>query len=120
MRMSDAFHSKFFKAADLNGGALVRTVGTVAFESMNDGEQKPVARFSDDDRGLVLNKTNFGALAQLAKSDDTANWRGMRVQLYAATAEFSGRTVPAVRIRSPHGAAPKQSQREEMDDQIPF
>ena len=100
---------------------IVLTIQNVAFETMNDGAEKPVARFTEDARGLVLNKANY----QIAGSDDTTNWHGMRVQLFAGTAEYAGNVVPAVRIRKPHGTgtsatAPKPSTRGEMDDQIPF
>ena len=100
---------------------IVLTIQNVAFETMNDGAEKPVARFTEDARGLVLNKANY----QIAGSDDTTNWHGMRIQLFAGTAEYAGNVVPAVRIRKPHGTgtsatAPKQSMRGDMDDSIPF
>ena len=125
MRMSDAFRGKFFRAADVQERPIVLTIQNVAFETMNDGAEKPVARFAEDGRGLVLNKANYSTISQIAGSDDTTNWHGMRVQLFAGTAEYAGNVVPAVRIRKPHGTgtsatAPKPSTRGEMDDQIPF
>jgi hypothetical protein len=127
MKMSDAFRgkSKYFRAADVQDRPIALTIEHVEFEVMSDGASKPVARFAEDGRGLVLNKANYSSITQIAGSDDTVDWRGLRIVLFAGTAEFAGNVVPAVRIRNPHGtrasATPqKQSPRDDMDDSIPF
>jgi len=125
MRMSDAFRGKYFRAADVRDRPMTLTIEHVEFETMNDGASKPVARFAEDGRGLVLNKANYSSITQIAGSDDTVDWRGLRIVLFAGTAEYAGNVVPAVRIRNPHGARTsatpqKQSPRDDMDDSIPF
>jgi hypothetical protein len=125
MRMSDAFRGKFFRAADVQDRPIVLTIQNVEFETMNDGASKPVARFAEDGRGLVLNKANYSSITQIAGSDDTIDWRGLRIVLFAGTAEYSGATVPAVRIRKVSGAgasatAPGRGSRDDIEDSIPF
>jgi hypothetical protein len=105
MKRSDAFQSKYFKAADLESGPLTRVIEDVDFEVMNDGAKKPVARFCAETRGLVLNGTNYDTLANIARTDDTDAWTGLKIQLYASSASFAGKTVPAIRIK----AAPLKS-----------
>jgi hypothetical protein len=104
---------------------MTLTIEHVEFETMNDGASKPVARFAEDARGLVLNKANYSSITQIAGSDDTVDWRGLRIVLFAGTAEYAGNVVPAVRIRNPHGTGTsattqKRSPRDDMDDSIPF
>jgi hypothetical protein len=66
---------------------------------MNDGVKKPVCRFVAESRGLVLNATNYDTLAQMAKSDDTDLWPGLKIQLFADRANYAGKDVAGIRIR---------------------
>jgi hypothetical protein len=64
-------------------------------EDIGDGT-KPVVHFRDQTKGLVLNATNFGAIAN-QHGDETDDWRGKAVTLYPTRV---GKRVDAIRIRT--------------------
>ena len=97
MLVSDAFPSKYLRAADLQGRTTTLTIEKVVMEDLN-GDQKPVVYFADTKKGLVLNVTNARAIAQLA-GDDMSNWSGMPLELFSTPVSFQGRTVDAIRVR---------------------
>jgi hypothetical protein len=75
-------------------------------EAVVDGEDdKPVVYFENQSKALVLNKTNSNSLEELSGSDETDDWVGLRISLYATKVDFQGRRVPAIRI----DAAPAKS-----------
>jgi hypothetical protein len=69
-----------------------------------DKEKKLCVWFTNDARGLVLNKTNNRTIRG-AFGDDTAGWIGKIIVLFPTTDEFRGRMVPVLRVRIP---PPKQ------------
>jgi hypothetical protein len=128
MRISSAFPSEYLKAADLQGRNIRVVIGHVEMRDVGD-DHKPVLFFQGKEKGLVLNKTNANNVA-LIYGDDTEEWTGKEVILFEATVDFQGRSVPAIRIRSPQpkdrkpepksaGSAHAQA-RDGMDDEIPF
>ena len=100
MRISTAFPSKYLKASDIPDGREAHVkIDMVQLESMETtGDEKPVMYFIDREKGLVLNKTNADALSA-ALGDDTEQWRGVPIVLFATTTAFGGRTVPCLRVR---------------------
>jgi hypothetical protein len=64
------------------------------------GDTKPVLFFQGKTRGVVLNKTNATNIA-VAYGDDTDHWAGKEVILYEAMVDYQGRSVAAIRLRSP-------------------
>jgi hypothetical protein len=120
MNRNEAFPSRYFRAADFERGPLVRTIESVEWEKMQDGERKPVCNFVGETRGLVLNVTNFDIITNLAKSDETKDWPGLKVELYASTAAFAGKDVPAIRVRGVTSrAAPKPAQEDFSNNENP-
>jgi hypothetical protein len=98
--------SRFFKAADLAKEKKLRikaiteeTVGTD-----KDKEQKLVVWFTNDDRGLVLNRVNNRTIRG-AYGDVVEGWIGKIVVVFPTMAEFRGKMGPALRVRIP---PPKQ------------
>ena len=77
----------------------------------NDGrkDEKLVIYFKETDKGLVMNKTNTKKLIAACGSDDTDDWRGATVFLYAESGNWFGKKGFAVRIRkvTPPTAHPK-------------
>jgi hypothetical protein len=61
--------------------------------------------FTNDKRGLVLNKTNNRTLRG-AFGDDVSGWKDKIVVVFPTTVEFRGKMVPGLRVRIP---APKQA-----------
>ncbi len=98
MKLSEAFPSRFLKAEDLDVPVTDKILD-VRQELVGD-DSKIVAHFVKN-KPLVCNKTNARMMASLAGSDDTDDWNGTLVELYRATTEFKGTTVPCVRVRAP-------------------
>ena len=61
--------------------------------------------FTNDERGLVLNKTNNRTIRG-AFGDDTANWVGKIIVVFPTMADVRGKMTPALRVRIP---PPKQA-----------
>jgi hypothetical protein len=101
MRVSEMYPSKYLKAADIGEGDRVLTISNVTCEEVGeDRERKPVVQFSDESKGLVLNKTNALRLEFVAGSDDTNDWRGLKITLYTELVSFGGKSGPAIRVKN--------------------
>jgi hypothetical protein len=94
--------SKFLKAQDLTTEKKFKIKSVTAEEvgAGRDKEKKLVVWFSNDDRGLVLNKTNNRTLRG-AFGDDCAGWAGKIVVIFPTMAEFRGDMKPCLRVRIP-------------------
>jgi hypothetical protein len=98
--------SKYLKAADLERERKLR-IKSVTQEEVGVGaekEQKLVVRFTNDDRGFVLNRVNNRALRG-AFGDDTALWAGKVIIIFSMMVAMRGEMVPGLRVRIP---PPKQ------------
>ena len=67
---------------------------------------KPVVFFEDEEKGLILNKTNGLKIAAIIGSRDTNQWVGKAVTLFPTTVEFGGDSIAAIRVRPPTNDAP--------------
>ena len=74
-----------------------RTVG-------DEKQRKLVVWFTNDERGLLLNKTNHRTLSG-AFGDNMEAWVGKIIVMFPTMADFRGKMVPALRVRIP---PPKQ------------
>lgn len=126
------FPSTFLKASDLQGrGAVTVRIERLSIEEIerDDGpnERKPVLRFKGARKGLVLNKTNAGRIAEIMGEDYTG-WAGNEIQLHVEMTEFRGKRVPSIRVVMPDmGSANPTPLADEMvppadepGDDIPF
>jgi len=102
MNKNDVFPPTYFKAANLPE-PITRKIVSATMEVMKNfhgqNERKLVIGFADEGRRLVMNRTNFDALAAL-HGPDTEQWLGKSVQLYADKIRVSGRSVDTVRVRA--------------------
>lgn len=99
MQIFDCFPSPYIKAADLQGKDVPVVIDTVTIEDVGHPKERlPVVYFSGHDKGMVLNVTNSGTISSLY-GENTAEWKGRPITLFPTTTEFSGRTVPCLRIR---------------------
>ena len=98
MRMNDAFPSKFLKAADLQGQAVKVVIESISFEDIGDDAEKPVMRFRDKAKGLVLNITN-AKMIESAYGEEMDNWAGKAIELYPTKTNFRGEIVDCLRVR---------------------
>lgn len=110
MKLNQAFPGKFLKAADFEDGPRTLTIKNVTHDKVNDDESKLVVHFREDERGMVLNKTNFNMIEEITGEDDTDNWKGAVLSVGRVKVDFQGQRVWGVRIMDP-GAAPKSATR---------
>jgi hypothetical protein len=92
--------SRFFKAADLESEKKLR-MKAVTEELVGAGadqQKKLVVWFTNDERGLVLNKTNNRTLRG-AFGDDCAGWAGKIIALFPSSVDLRGKMVPSLRVR---------------------
>ena len=94
--------SKYFKAADVPSEKKLR-IKDVTEEYIGEGkdkERKLVVWFTNDKRGLVLNRTNNRTLRG-AFGDACDGWKGKIVVVFPTQDDFRGRMVPVLRVRIP-------------------
>src|SRR5687768_10052346 len=104
MKIGSAFPSKYLKAADLGESKVLVVIDHVDVEDVGakgKKENKPVLYFRGKDKGLVLNKTNAKKIEQIAGTDETDEWKGVTIGLYATETEFAGEMVDCIRIAAP-------------------
>ena len=97
--------SRFFRAEDLTQDKVLR-IRSVTEEPVGANQQKKLAVwFTNDPKGLVLNRTNNRTIRG-AYGDDVAGWIGKLIVLFRTKTEFGGELVGALRVRIP---PPKQA-----------
>lgn len=99
--ITEMYRSRFFKAADVPKRGLTLVIEDVTEEEVNgdgEGKQKKWAlKFKDEDRLLVLNKTNGTILAE-AFGPHTDSWIGKAVALRTEKVSFGGRLTDGIRV----------------------
>jgi hypothetical protein len=101
MNIDAAFPSKYLKASDFEEGPRDVSIDRVAYEPVGKERlMKPVVYFKDEEKGLILNKTNASKLTSILGSKDTNHWTGKTVTCFSATVEFGGEMIQAIRIRA--------------------
>ena len=103
MKMSDAFASKYLKAADLQGQRISLVINHVTIESVgkeDKPEDKPIVYFMGKQKGLVLNVTNKNVFV-LLYGKETTQWTGRQIELYPSQTDFRGEVVACIRCRAP-------------------
>jgi hypothetical protein len=98
--------SKYLRAEDLEREKKFR-IKAVTEEEVGEGrdkEKKLTVWFTNDERGLVLNRTNNRTIRG-AFGDPVQGWPGKILVVFPTLSEFRGKMVPALRVRIP---TPKQ------------
>ena len=108
MKRDDIFPSRFLKAADLDGKAVVVTIERVVQEEL-DEQVKAVVYFHGTTKALVLNATNYDSIAE-RYGEDTDGWPNAELELYPTTVSFKGKVVPCVRVRIPQRPLPVEAE----------
>jgi hypothetical protein len=98
--------SKYLKAEDLTAEKRfrIKEVTEELIGAGNDQEKKLVVWFANDERGLVLNRTN-NRILRGAFGDPVDGWRNKVIAVYPTQVDFRGRMRPGLRVRIP---PPKQ------------
>src|SRR5262249_18650427 len=99
--------SKYLRAEDLKAEKKFRIKAVTVEVVSNDRkeEEKLVVWFSNDKRGLVLNKTNNRTLRG-AFGDNTEAWEKKIIVIFPTMVDMRGKMTPALRVRIP---VPKQT-----------
>ena len=125
MDINSAFPSKWIRAEDLRGQNVEVTMGHVEAEEVGD-EQKPILYFEGKTKGMVLNKTNAGAITSMY-GPDTDRWAGKKITIFPTQCDYAGKITPCIRVRLMTSrkpatiAAPEpESDPETSIDDIPF
>lgn len=103
MDSGDYFPSRFLRGDDLEGdmNATVKGSGEEIVGTEEEKEQVLVIYFDEFDKGLILNKTNWEALCELAGSKDTDKWPGTVVGLTTVRVSFKKKLYNTIRIMQP-------------------
>jgi hypothetical protein len=97
------YPATYLKAADLGNSRISVTISKITLEDVGQGEMKPCLHFLGKDKGMILNKTNGLIIAQ-SLGDESDNWSGKTIELYAHMVAFQGKMVQglAVHIAQPN------------------
>lgn len=109
MRMRDALPGRYLTGDDLDGEVTV-TIDRVVMEPFRDPRtrveaRKPVMYFQKAKRGLIVNRTNWRAVADLY-GDESDNWAGKQIVLAPEMVDAYGKQTKAVRVRRARPLAP--------------
>lgn len=99
MTSASVYPSKYVTAAELGDKNVTLTIERVTMEDMpgDKNEQRPVVYFKGAKKGFVCNKTNWTAITKATSKEDSDDWPGHAITLFAATVDFKG--VPTLAIR---------------------
>jgi hypothetical protein len=98
MDIYDEFPGDYFKAAELVGKKpLPVTIAACEKQEMNDGKKKPVLKFDEDPRGLVLNQENRDVLVERF-GRDTRAWAGKKITLITRRVNGPNGPCPGIRF----------------------
>lgn len=86
-----------------NGQDMILTIKSVGVETVTgEGGRKEeclVARFCEDVKPMILNKTNCKTISKIYKNPDYLSWFGKKIQIYQDKTKFAGEFVECLRIR---------------------
>jgi hypothetical protein len=104
MKVAELFPSKYMNGEDLDGKAWTFKISRIQFEEMHDKQRnaqvkKPVVYFSGPKKGLILNRTLAGQIAQATGQEDTDQWPGCQITIYPTTVRAFGADHVVVRVR---------------------
>jgi hypothetical protein len=100
MRKDEAFPGKYLKAADVKANPITAKISYVEMETVGQGKdqkEKPVLYFEDLDRPLVLNSTNWDAIADVL-GDESDNWAGHKIKLFSVRTQYAGKPTDGIRV----------------------
>ena len=111
MNVNDLKKSNFLQKGDVGNGVLV-TVRDVTEENIaKDGappEMKWCLHLEEMEKPMVLNLTNGQLIAQITKSDASADWPGTKLVLYnEPSVTYGGKVTGGIRVRAPRVQAAK-------------
>jgi len=107
LRASEFDKSPYLRAEDLKAEKKFRIKTVTAEVIGGKKEKKLVVWFTNDERGLVLNKTNNRTLRDAFGDDNVAkDWADKVIIIFPTMVPYLGKMVPGLRVRIP---SPKQA-----------
>ena len=103
MKRSDAFPSTYLSKEDITAPlvASIESVQKETIQSEHGEEERPVMRFREDGKPLILNGTNWD-VCEATFGEESDKWRGRTVEIYVdPRVKFKGKTVGGIRLRLP-------------------
>jgi hypothetical protein len=101
MKLSEAFPSRYLAAEDIEDDDRTLTITDARAEVMGEGikaQNKIILSFKEERKELVCNKTNANTISKI-HGDDTDDWIGKQITLYATEVEYGGETMLGIRVR---------------------
>ena len=104
------------------GKDKILTIKTVGREMVtgNNGKKEEciVAHFIENEKPMILNRTNCKTISKLHGSPEVEDWASKKIQIYATTTKVAGETVECLRIRDYVKAAEKKHTCEDCGNEI--
>lgn len=122
MKLSEMFPRRYASGSDLNGHQPTLKISHIEREEMtpNPGskpELKFVIYFEKASKGIILSRALAEQIAQVCKSDDTADWIGKSVTLYTVAMKVAGKDRLAIRAKAPaNGTTPPPAALQEEEE----
>ena len=101
MNISQAFPSKYLKAADLQGRSFTLTISHVSLENVGNEQKqeiKPILYLRGAQKGIVLNKTNADALS-IVLGDETDMWPNHAIEIFSMRVMGPNGMTDGIRMR---------------------
>lgn len=131
-KIGEMIESKYLKQSDVEEETEVTIVKVGQLNVAKEDEQpelKWAVRFQELKKPMILNSTNIQLLAKACESEDTDDWVGKKVVIYAdPNVSFGGKLVGGLRVklqakkRAPAAATAGagNGKFDDMEDDIPF
>src|SRR5262245_21852078 len=101
MKREDLFPSAYFNGTNVPKSKLLKIL-KAELESIKtpqgEGVSKLCLTFDGEQKKLLLNATNFDAIAA-EFGEETDGWAGGEIEIYADKSRMGGKVVPCVRVR---------------------
>lgn len=123
---AELYPSRWLSAADVET-PIVATIARCTIEQLGQGaraERKPVVTFRSSLKPLICNKTNYDAIVAINGAEDTDEWEGTTIELFAVDVTGPNGPTRGVRVRrakkaKPASAAPPVDTTDD-DEAVPF
>jgi len=120
--------SKYLKQGDIEEETEVTIIKIGQLNVAREDEQpemKWAVRFEELKKPMILNSTNIQLLAKACGSEDTDDWIGKKVVIFAdPNVSFGGKLVGGLRVKLPvkkkTTEAKPAGKFDDMEDDIPF
>lgn len=102
MKIGEVYSGKTLKAADLGDEDLPITITGVKvqeFDKDGGGKESKIVLSLKDEKDFVCNVVNSKAIAKVLGTDETDDWVGKSVTLYATEVQFGAETMLGLRVR---------------------